>query len=176
MTGKNLQKNASTGKKAKNPHQLELRRMCINELYLKGKQQTEIAEIIFSRFGVKVSQQTISNDLKAIREEWKKHSAMLIDDRLSLELAKIDQLERDYHAMFEKSKGLKGKKLGELKYKQRVEWCIDRRCVLLGVDAPKRTEISGPQGIPIKLDDVRQRFANRIAAIVQRREAGKNLT
>lgn len=173
MIAEKKQKEASTGPKAESQHQLEARRWYVSELYLKGKKQWEIIALVYQKFGIEVRQQTISNDLQWVREEWKKESKMMIDERLALELAKIDQLELEYHAMFEKSKGPKGKRKGDLKYKQRVEWCMERRAQLLGVDAPKRTELTGLNGAPLKIDDVRQRFAGRIASIVQRRGTGR---
>lgn len=174
MSAGQKQKEASTGPKADNVHQLEARRWYVSELYLKGKKQWEIIALVFQKFAVEVSQQTISNDLQWVREQWKKESKMLIDERLALELAKIDQLELEYHALFERSKGKNGKGKGDLKYKQRVEWCMERRAQLLGVDAPKRTELTGLNGAPLKIDDVRERFAGRIASIVQRRGTTKN--
>lgn len=30
-----------------------------------------------------------------------------------------------------------------------LQWCIERRCKLLGLDAPQKQEISGPEGSPI---------------------------
>lgn len=173
MKEKKTQKEASTGPKASNAHELELRRQYVNELYLQGKYQADIAALVASRFGYEVTQQTISNDLRAVKEQWMRRSTALINEHIAEELAKIDQLEREYQAMFEKSKGKNGRRLGDVKYKMRVEWCIDRRCQLLGVDAPKRTEISGVNGGPIRFEDVRQRFLGRIASIVQRRRANQ---
>lgn len=176
MSGKktNEKKAASSAPKRENLQQLELQRMFVSEQYLMGKSQGVIADLLLSEFGVKVSQQTISNDLKAVREEWKKRSAALINEHVAEEMAKIDHLERTYHALFEKSKGRRKMGRGDIKYLQRVEWCIDRRIQLLGVDAPKRTEISGLNGAPLKFEDVRERFIGRIASIVQRRGTAKD--
>lgn len=42
---------------------------------------------------------------------------------------------------------------GNPMFLQGVEWCIKRRCAILGLDAPKRTELSGPDGGPIEFID-----------------------
>src|SRR5690554_4720764 len=117
------QKKSSTGKKSSNEHELEARRLYVSELYLAGKKQWEIPVYVKKKFGIDISQQTVSNDLAAVREEWKKRSTRLITEAVSEELAKIDSLERMYFDLYERSKGKNGKKPGDLKYAMRIEWC-----------------------------------------------------
>lgn len=124
-----------------------------SELYLQGKTQIQIAEIIG------VSQVTISNDLKKLQKRWKEKAIQLIDERKAEELAKVDQLERTYWEAWIKScdyrvmeTDVRGRKvrvlvpnnqrtpLGDTKYLAGIQWCIDRRCKMLGVDAPQKIE------------------------------------
>ena len=69
------------------------------ELYLQGKTQVEISEIM------EVSQPTISKDLKELQKRWLDKSVQKIDERKAEELAKIDQLERSHWEAWEKSCG-----------------------------------------------------------------------
>jgi len=112
----------------------------IAELYLQGKIQSEIAEVIG------VSQPTISKDLKEVQDRWLEKSIQAIDARKAEELAKIDQLERTYWEAWTKScdyqtvkkKNKDGQMvtvlvpldqrnpMGDTKYLAGVQWCIDR--------------------------------------------------
>lgn len=123
------------------------------ELYIQGKTQIQIAEIIG------VSQGTISNDLKELQKRWKEKSIQLIDERKAEELAKVDQLERTYweawlkSCQYQEMSTMLNDKLvtvlvpleqatpmGDTKYLAGIQWCIDRRCKMLGVDAPQKIE------------------------------------
>jgi hypothetical protein len=152
------------------------RRLRITRLYCEGKGIYEIAALE----GVHAS--TISRDLAAIREEWKETRHGLLDARVAVELAKIDNLEavawEAWHRSCEdtqthKSRRVKGKtaievvevidekgktkerrsvqlpdidtaemvrkrQSGNPAFLERVSWCINRRCELLGLDPAKR--------------------------------------
>jgi hypothetical protein len=156
---------------SKNETELTYRRQLVAEYYLKGKTQTETAKLVTEIIGVDVSQRTVSSDLKAVREEWKQRSSALISEHLAEELAKIDGLERRYNQLYEKSTGKNGTRYGDIKYLLRVEWCIDRRCLLLGVDSPKRLWLEGVNGGPIETKDVRERFVSKITGMFTREQA-----
>lgn len=122
--------------------------------YLQGETQASIAEHIG------VTQQQISADLKTIQKRWLKSVTMMIDAAKAKELAKIDLLEQTYwNAWFASitPKEIKSSevftvngdgnatKKASLKTEQRdgnpaflagVDRCIERRCKLLGLDAP----------------------------------------
>ena len=147
----------------------------IAELYIQGKYQSVIAEIIG------LTQQQISYDLKAIQKEWIKNTTLSLDEYKSKELAKIDHLERTYWQAWErslnqfKSKIIKGKDItkdkmtgdaiaasiektdksedrnGDPKYLQGIQWCIDQRCKILGVYAEIKHQISGSPGEPLEM-------------------------
>ncbi len=124
------------------------RRDKVTEYYLKGKKQSEIAEMLG------VTQATVSLDLKAIRDMWLESSLRDFDELKAQELAKIDELEAAYWAAWERSLGdvqtktLRGNKSDQVKtikleeqngdprFLQGVERCIQKRCELLGLTAP----------------------------------------
>jgi hypothetical protein len=139
----------------------------ISEMYLKGKTQQEIAD------ATGVRQQQITYDLKTIRQRWIASSVRNFDEERGIALAKIDALERAAWDAWEKSCEEKTRKsiqqnafgdktssvttetlLGNPAYLQIVDRCIERRCKLLGLDAPVRTEVTGKDGGRIKLDSV----------------------
>ena len=142
----------------------------ISDLYLRGWIQADIAE----KLGV--SQATISGDIKALHRDWLKSSLIDFDKAKARELAKIDDLERINYAAWERScedaesttkkmigdpttgrkemsKTAKGQ-AGDPRFLQGIQWCIDRRCKILGVDAPQRKEITGKDGGPIETKNV----------------------
>lgn len=149
--------------------ELERDRRNIARMYLSGTTQMEIA----SELGL--SQSTVSRDLSYLQKEWAEARISDIDERKRMELAKIDILELEYWDAWrgskrdsetetktirgdqsdEKPKRIEQAKRiesqnGDPRYLVGVQWCIERRCGLLGLDAPKRTDVtSGNQ--PIRL-------------------------
>lgn len=143
------------------PLQRELDRLKISAAYVRGIPQAEIAKELG------VSQQQVSHDLGIIRDRWLKAQVKNMDERRALELAKIDNLERQYWVEFEASKQVretttsgsttKGKEqtqelkasvrretpvTGDLGCLAGVQWCIERRIKLLGLDAPTRVDFA----------------------------------
>lgn len=148
------------------------RRLQVSEMYLRGVYQSEIA----AKLGV--DQATISRDLAELRKEWLDRSVNHIDQRKAIELAKIDRLELEYWAAWDRSKenaevevveqiGSRKKiKSGTGDNKETIEperikkykrtegqsgnpaflagvlSCIDKRCEILGLNAPKRTDLT----------------------------------
>ena len=138
----------------------------IAELYIQGKYQSEIARIL------EVTQQQISYDLQAIQAEWLKNTTLALDEYKARELAKIDHTERCYWEAWERSieefrsrtikaKGIKAdqkvqakpeqaeqtiyteNRCGDPRFLDGVLKCIERRCKLLGLDAPAKVETEG---------------------------------
>lgn len=130
--------------------QIEADRVTIQNLYLQGKPQHEIAQV------VEVSREQVKYDLAVIQRRWRTETARNLDEDKARELAKIDHLERTYWQGWERSReqqessstsrreGAQGAVLlAMLRKEQRdgnpafltgVQWCIDRRCRLLGLD------------------------------------------
>jgi predicted transcriptional regulator len=131
---------------------ITVRRRIVADLYLHGKTQWEIAGLCGT------NQATISRDLKALRAEWLKASVWDVNELIGRELMKIDYLEQEYIAAWDRSKGRKeitatertdagnaqrGKasvrhedRDGNPAFLQGIQWCIEKRCKLLGLDAP----------------------------------------
>ena len=166
-------------------HAIMDRRNRVASMYLRRFTQAEIAR----KLGVVVS--TVCKDLKAIHKEW---AAGRIGDRsawIERELAAIDRLERTYTRAWvrsckdetprtaktvntpdgvrtEASKREEGQ-AGDPRFLEGVRWCINRRIELLGLDAPKKMEHSGPDGAPIPValsneerDAIRERIRARL--------------
>lgn len=147
--------------KRRSKSQLDRDRRQIASLYLRGWLQVDIAE----KLGI--SQQTVSLDLKALHREWQRSAIADIDKAKARELAKIDNLEREYwvawrrsrkdaETITEKNRGeaedgklidpqrmfrRKGQ-AGDPRFLQGIQWCIERRCKILGIDAPDRHDIT----------------------------------
>lgn len=142
----------------------------IASLYLQGTIQVAIADELNKKRPYEITQQTISRDLKTIRKRWLDSSVRDFDEARADELAKIDLLEVTYWQQFEASqepvikrktaKKVDGKTTeatqevslgtGDPRFLQGVQWCIDRRCKLLGLDAPAKNEVTGKGGGPIQ--------------------------
>ena len=144
-------------------------RRVIATLYLQGITQVEIGK----RLGM--SQPMVSYDLAAIQRVWAQHTAFDLDAAKRKELARIDVLERTYWEAWEDSKGqhevtttqidewevpAKGHKTASIRremhngtpaYLTGVMACIEKRCKLLGLDAPVKQELTGRDGGPIEL-------------------------
>ena len=140
----------------RDPAQLARDRRKIADLYLQGRLQADIAAEL------EINQSTVSRDLKALHKEWL--AAALVDFGAvkAQELAKIDRLEREYWRAWERSckdaetvvkkqkedggkemqQTLKGQ-AGDPRFLDGVQWCIERRCKILGVDAPQRVQSDG---------------------------------
>lgn len=139
------------------------RRQAVADLYVQGHSQMAIAERL------NISQSTISADLKQIRREWRESMIRDFDHAQDKELAKIDRLEREAWAAWERSQKpvqsavLEGENTqqprrktmrsqhGDPRYLDLVHKCIAARCALLGLNAPQRLEHSGPEGGPMTL-------------------------
>jgi transcriptional regulator with XRE-family HTH domain len=172
-------------------------RVKIAELYLRGCSQAEIA----GRFGF--TQQQISYDLKAIQAEWQRNTTLALDAHKARELAKIDHAERCYWQAWERSieefrsrtikaKGTKDdqkvqtkpqqaeqtiyteNRSGDPRFLDGVLKCIERRCKLLGLDAPARNEHSGKDGGPIVVEDRRMAVRQQLKSNPQLLERIKN--
>lgn len=157
---------------------VDARRQQVSELYLGGKSQYEIAEILTPEFptpsGKPISQQTIAKDLKIIRSEWRSSAVRNFDAAKSMELAKIDQVELEAWQAWQRSIGKSktvtkhaeaggsqespGKRFitekveklnGDPRFLAVINDCIKRRCDILGLDAPKK--LTGDDGGPVSL-------------------------
>jgi hypothetical protein len=167
------------------------RRSRVAALYLAGMPQWEIAE------KCQVADSQVSRDLTALRAAWRESAGTDIGAWIAKELAAIDNLERTYWLAWDRRCGQREitstKRKGEgqeaaLEASLRKEGrdgnpeflrgamsCIERRCKLLGLDAPKKNEHTGKDGGPIEFvepmnEDER---ARRITEILDAAGAGQ---
>jgi hypothetical protein len=136
------------------------RRRRVAELFLQSYTQVQIAE----QLGVK--QPTVSADLRAVREEWRRSSIRDFDQAVEVELKKLELLEREAWLAWERSqepqestrvtndgsgKGKKAEKTvrrtpGDPRFLDQIHKCIAARRALLGLDAPTRIAPVSPDG------------------------------
>ena len=108
-----------------------------------------------------ISHVTVAADIKFLLKQWRDDRIHDITNQKLIELTKIDKLEQTYWEAWEKSvenhkkvisknKGkttsatpefseitnMEIREFGEPRYLQGIERCIDKRCKLLGLDAP----------------------------------------
>ena len=132
---------------------IESRRTAVARLYLRGRNQQEIAdELGFTR-------KTVWDDIKEIRKEWQTQRLDDTEALINRELARLDHLEAEAFDAWERSKQdaeqetvtddpEKGQitkhvttgQTGDPQYLAIILKCCERRCRLLGLDAPAKTE------------------------------------
>lgn len=135
--------------------------------YLRGKTQAEIARYIstYPARGYTLTTQQICYDLKAIQKQWQASALRDFDEKRAEELAKVDELERTYWQAWldsctdsetvtqegtgdgvQRIRKVRIQQSGDPRFLAGVQWCIERRCKLLGFDAPQKQEITGKDG------------------------------
>ena len=122
---------------------MERRRQAIASLLVRKPKasQREIQEwvghnILNPDTGEPYSLGTINNDLRVIRETWRERAQADYADWVAEELARIEEVEAAAWKRDDMELVLK---------------CSDRRCKLLGLYAPNRQEVSGPEGGDIQI-------------------------
>jgi DNA-binding transcriptional MocR family regulator len=148
---------------------IESRRCQVAGLFLRGiKRQAELAQ----RVGVDRS--TVSRDLKVLNARWKEAAVRDLDEAKGQELDRLDLLAREYWEAWERSKrahetstteqtttpdgerlkaGIrKEEQCGDPRYLAGVQWCISKRREILGLDAPRQSEVAVPSKVYIGFD------------------------
>ncbi len=141
------------------------RRKAVAARYLRGEPQWSIGRAL------EVSQQTVSADLAAIRQEWLAACVRDFDQAKAQELARVDEVERAAWQGWaksqenaetlraERSQGAdKAVKIsrgqaGDPRFLKIILGCIERRCAICGIDAEKRLKITGLIGYANLSDD-----------------------
>lgn len=156
----------------------------IAELYLKQKTQKEISELMGCSY------QMIAHDLKEIREEWLTQAAANFGTRQATELARIDALEAEYWKGWTRSQettetiteteekddefdGLqltkkqlqRVKRDGSVAFLQGIQWCVDQRCKILGLHAPKEVRVDQHTSQTLELSEM---STDQLREIVER--------
>lgn len=149
--------------------ELAHRRQQIAARYLRGEYQSAIAA------DLGIDQAQVSRDLKSIRAQWLASAVRDFDAAKAQELAKIDEVERaaweawrrstqDKEVAIQETDGTKDEKTQRPKIKKAtlrkegqsgnpaflttILTCIERRCAILGLDAPKRFQINWDELTP----------------------------
>ena len=94
-------------------------------MYLGGYTQSAIA------LELGVSRQQIGCDIQKILGRWRDEMVKDIDEAKSRELRRVDRLEREYWTLYRTNNAPETL--------ARVQWCIEQRCKILGLNAPKVT-------------------------------------
>ncbi len=153
-------------KRHRTPLQHARDKKIIASMYLQGYTQKEIAEKIGK------TQPTVSRDLRGIHVIWERSSLVDFDALKRKELEKIDALELTYWRAWRDSGGeivsttiervaseqgdggtkrakevIKTEnKVGDFAALRGVQWCIDKRCAIFGLDAPQKYAPTDPSG------------------------------
>lgn len=108
----------------------------------------------------------VARCLDNVRSMWKEQAILDFNERISYELQKLDHLETMYWEAWERSKlesevtfaeeevesedhGTQRRRSkrttasppGDPRFLEGVRWCVERRCQLLGLDAPKKSAV-----------------------------------
>lgn len=156
-------------KRSTNQRELDLSVMA--DRYLSGHTLHSIAEKLCKDRSYTLSHVTIHRDLRTLRDRWLASSVRDFNHARAQELAKVDKLEQTYWTAWLDStrpkesrttgqeEGREKKRRATIRTEERdgdprylagVMSCIDKRCKLLGLDAPNRHALEGPDGGPVE--------------------------
>jgi hypothetical protein len=141
------------------------RRQRVAELYLQGWQQEAIAAELAIR------QPMVSEDLAKIRQAWRESAIRDFDAARDLELARLDRIEREAWAAWERSKqpsqsatvnGEAGSQTakrtvkhqnGDPRFLDIALRCNEARRQILGIDSPLKLAETTPDGQPLTREE-----------------------
>jgi predicted transcriptional regulator len=173
-----------------NPQQQEFvlaqRRQQVADLFLQGRTQSFIAAQL------EIAQSTVSEDLHHVREAWHESAIGMIDETRERELKKIDLVEREAWAAWERSqkpaqsavvtgdgtgkqtrKSMKNQ-TGDPRFLDQINKCIAHRRALLGLDvAPVSVPLEGPFDGNVTLEVQHERVHTLITAFLDRERVGQ---
>jgi transposase len=173
------------GKEQKRRFVAAQRRQTVTELYLQGWSQTEIATHL------DVAQSTISDDVQYVWRQWEQSSLRNFDQLRAREIQKLEYLEREAWAAWERSKkpsqsavvtdqgtgnGQRTRKslkhqVGDPRFLDQVNKSISQRRSLLGLDVLPAPSTDGFEQ-EVSLEVRRERVLTLIAAIGERERLG----
>jgi hypothetical protein len=165
--------------------EIQLRRKQIAELYVQGWTQMAIAEKL------NIGQPTVSLDLQKLQKEWRESRIRDFDTVRELEIQKLDRLEREAWAAWERSqkpsqsaefkddatntpskKKIKNQN-GDPRFLVVVHQCIASRRALLGLDALPALPKEETHDISVERTD---RIVSLVTAIRDRERAAEPRT
>lgn len=119
--------------------EINQRRAAVADRYLRGETQQLIADEL------SVGVATVARDLAALREQWQQSGLRDFDAAKAEQLAKLDKAESELWEQWRAGAEADGSN-ADPRYMDKILSVIERRCRLMGLDAPKRAEVSGPNG------------------------------
>lgn len=153
------------------------RRARVSHLYRSNYAIHEISKLIG------LHPNDVSDDLKALRAEWREARLTNMDDAMSEQLAKLDLVEREAHDAWEKSKldaqvrrvtsGPDGRirvserrgQYGDPRFKEIILKCIAQRCKILGLEAPTKTESKTTVELPPSREELLEKLQQRLSVL-----------
>lgn len=175
----------ATGRAKQRQLILAERRQQAARLYMQGLSYEQIGD----RLGVHKSQ--ISRDLAKVRQEWRESADRATGEWVAQELARLEAIEAEAWAAWKRSTqdrqtvtketGPRGGAMVTVKTTTRTDGqagdaallakvldCVKQRREMLGLDVPKRTEVSGPDGGPIPVTRVEELTDEQLLRIAAR--------
>jgi hypothetical protein len=151
-------------KKIRHKQEVASRRASVAEMWSRRITQRDMARTL------NVSEPTISRDIAWLLDQWRAESVRKVDDVKARELADLDAMERDIAMALVPHKG------STIALRERARLTDtrlrikERRARLLGIDAPTRQEVSGPDETPLfgDAESVRSHFSSLIDAAAER--------
>ena len=164
------------------------RREKVADLYCRGRTQTQISA------DVGVSQRQVSDDLQKVRAWWLDSALRNFDQLKAEQLARLDAIEREAWAAWERSIGThrvekaekrqtgegkedgdgktvmtiasvtKEERAGNPKFLELIGSCVSKRCEILGLSVPVRDK----PPIPVDVVSARERLAGELRRIRER--------
>jgi len=157
--------------------QVEIDMALEEDLHIKGHSARLIAEAIAQVRPYALSRQQVAHDLRRLQKRWQTENRETVNEHRMRELKGLAAQERELWEAWEKSKldaerhteetttgGKDGSKdktalvkegqCGDATFQRLILEVRDRRVKLLGLEAPARSEISGPGGGPIQTQGI----------------------
>ena len=106
----------------------------VAELYRAGRPMRGIAAAL----GIGAT--TVHRDLQRLRSQWRRSAGRDFDALVQDELVKLDHVEAGAWSGWDRSRDDGG--AGDPRFLTAALACVDRRCRLLGLDAPRRTQVA----------------------------------
>lgn len=155
----------------RNPAERQRDLVIVSDLYLKGATQEEIARRVSQNYpeDQPITRQQVSYDIQKLLKRWQKEQLLNIDAALARELARINRVEHEAWAAWARSQqdaqtitvrtrprrqgqGQTAETLqksegqtGDASFLRVVQWCIEQRCKLLGLDVERLDLTTGGQ-------------------------------
>lgn len=122
----------------------------IAEKVLRGWTHQKISEELAKVRPYRISRSMVSLDVGELRRTWRADAADSFSDRQSVALKKLALVETEAWEAWDRSKS--DGSPGNVAFLREVLTAIERCSKMLGLDAPVRTELSGPEGKPLEIE------------------------